>query len=256
MQISNINYNYNYQNIGFRGFSPEYVCSQLCKGACCDHSSVMSASIKRATDNFLGDYYRFSQNIREKLPLKRIVYSWGLNTEDIAAKKINEQINKLIEQLHTEKSTDKLALITKSIDQLNKKLEEILGENEVFLPITNPIFKDEPQMAVVSGMPNICMYKDPTTNKCTIYYGINTPEGKTIQRPTPCHTVGSDEYPCAWLNPEKFGEIVAKTQAMLAQHGYARLPQEVIFNYIAEQQNLNDTWAEKIYKPYLAHLKK
>ena len=61
MQITKVNYNYNNYNLDFRGYSPEYICSQLCKGACCDHSTVMSASIKRATDSFLCDYYRKSK---------------------------------------------------------------------------------------------------------------------------------------------------------------------------------------------------
>lgn len=251
MNISTISpYNY-YSNINFKGYSPVEICSKLCKGACCDHATVLSMPLKRATDRLMGEYFKANLETRETLPLKRIVYSWGLDSQNVRALELNKQINELISELQEATSVDKITALMNKINELNTRLATLIDNTaECFLPITNKTFKDEPSMAVTSKLPNICMYKDPETNKCSIYYGLTTPEGETIQRPKPCHMVGSDEHPCPWLNPEKLNQTVARAKAMFAQHGY-RLPDETIVRYIADQHNLNDTWKELIYKPYL-----
>ena len=249
----------NYHNINYTSFkamSPEYICSQLCKGACCNHATTMPATLKRATDKLMGEFFKNGRNAVNHIAIKRPVYSWGISALNTEAKNLNEQINILIKQLHKESSIDKIEAISLEIDKLNARLEAILDNQEVFLPITNPIFQDNPETAVTSKLPNICMYKDPKTNKCTIYYGLQTPEGKTIERPSPCHQVGSDNFPCAWLNPEKLGEVVEQTRTLLATHGYTRIPNETLLRYVSEQQNLNDVWAEEIYLPYLKSIEK
>ncbi len=243
--------NYNSYNLSFRGLSPVEICSKLCKGACCDHSTVMSMPLKRATDRLMGEFFKSSLEQRETLPLKRVVYSWGLDTQDARALELNNKINELLAKLQEATSKDQIIAITNKINELNARLASLIDNTaELFLPITNATFKDDPAQAVISKLPNVCMYKDPKTNKCSIYYGLITPEGETIHRPKPCVNVGSDMYPCPWLNPEKLGETVAQTRATFAKHGY-RLPEDVIVRYIAEQHNLNDTWREVIYKSFL-----
>lgn len=243
---------YGQHNLSFKSLTAADICSKLCKGGCCDHSTVLPMALKKATDRLMGEYFKNNLANRATLPLKRIVYSWGLNSRNINALNINQQINKLIDELQETSSQEKIVSLTNQITQLNDELAKHIDNSaEIFLPITNPAFKENPAEAETSSSPNICMYKDPETNKCTIYYGLTTPEGEVINRPKPCHTVGSDEMPCPWLNPEKIGNLMNKTRALLAINGYYNIDDATLSLYIRQQHNLNETWEEKIYKPYL-----
>ena len=242
---------YKKNNVNFKGYTPADICSKLCKGACCDHSTVLSMPLKRATDRLMGEYFKSNNETRATLPIKKIIYTWALNTRDKKALELNEQINKLISKLQETTSKENITVISKNIDELNNKLATLIDTKaEIFLPITNPKFKNNPTEAVTSNLPNICMYKDPVTNKCTIYHGLITPEKEIIQRPSPCHRVGSKDYPCPWHNPEKLEDTLYSTNAALASQGY-KVSKETIFRYVADQYNLNETWHELIYKPYL-----
>ena len=76
---------YGQHNLSFKSLTAADICSKLCKGGCCDHSTVLPMSLKKATDRLMGEYFKNNLANRATLPLKRIVYSWGLNSQNINA---------------------------------------------------------------------------------------------------------------------------------------------------------------------------
>lgn len=247
----------NVYNTNFRGLSPSDICSKLCKGACCDHSTVMSMPLKIATDRLMGEFFKANPATRATLPIKKVLYSWGLDTINPQAKALNAQINQLLQELSKETSMERINFLNSKISELNRNLATLVNRtDEVFLPITNPKFINDPNEAVVSQEANTCMYKDPETHKCSIYYGLQTPEGETLQRPKPCHEFGSDTIPCPWHSPEKLNDTIQAAYNTLAQHGQIHVPKEIILRYVGQQFNLNGTWRDEVYLPYLEKIKK
>ena len=246
-------FNVNNRNqTSFKGYSPEQICSELCKGACCNHNTPFGPTLKRIADKICASYHTLPYNLKTAVLIKAPIVEWAVDSNNVEVQTINKLANTYIDAISRETNPEKIAELTKSLDKLNAKLEELLGDKESFLAITNPIFKDHPEQAIATDLPNICMFKDHgKTNKCTIYHGITLEDGKVVPRPQPCITVGSEELPCPWLNPEKTSETFSKMRAHLARVGYRNIPDEVMQSYVAKQYNLNQTWYEKIYKPYL-----
>lgn len=242
-------------NTNFKGYTPTQICADLCKGACCNHGTVMDANIKIIADKLCASYKTLPDNLKSVVLIKTPVVKWAVSSSSPEVHTLNNLANTYIDAISRETDPEKIRLLTAELDKLNKKLAEITQDNEIFLPVTNPKLKDESDSALVSNGFNVCLFKDhDKTNLCTIYEGVKDETGRTVNRPSPCLKVGSDETPCPWHHPEKYGELYEQTRAMLAQHGYANLPQEVIQRYIAQQYNLNEVFAEKIWKPYLQTL--
>lgn len=248
---------YNQNKTSFKGYTPEQICSELCKGACCDHSTPFGPTLKRIADKICASYHTIPDNLKTAVLIKAPVVEWAVQSESIEVQTLNNLANTYIDAISRETNPEKVAELTKSLDKLNAKLETLLGNNEAFLAITNPIFKNHPEEAVATDIPNICMFKDHgKTNKCTIYHGVPKENGEIVPRPYPCIEVGSENLPCPWLNPEKIGETFSRMRAHLARVGYRNIPDEVMQSYVAKQYNLNQTWYEKIYKPYLDSIAK
>ncbi|MCQ2739574.1 MAG: hypothetical protein MJ237_05030 [bacterium] len=235
----NIIFAQNQSYISFRSYSPEYICTTLCKGACCNHGTLADIRLKMATDEL---------NLKKIISgnsdtLKRFVLAWSTQHPNPNVIRLNNEVNKILAEVFEKPELAKAKLPT--INKLNQEMAEIVGDSEVFLAVTNPIFKNNLGEAALSSEINVCMYKDPETNKCTIYYGLNDIK----ERPSACKLVGSNELPCLWLNPEKINEVASKIRIKLANAGCPNLPPDVVFRYIIDQFNLNSTWAEEIYKP-------
>ena len=76
----------------------------------------MSMPLKRATDRLMGEFFKSSLEQRETLPLKRVVYSWGLDTQDARALELNNKINELLAKLQEATSKDQIIAITNKIN--------------------------------------------------------------------------------------------------------------------------------------------
>ena len=247
--------NYNYLSPSFQGYTPKQICADLCKGACCNHGTVMNANLKIIVDKLCASCKTLPDDARSVVLIKTPVVKWIVSSNSCDVQKTNELVNTYIDAISKESNPEKIKLLQNKLDKLNKKLLEITGENEVFLPITNAELTGATKEAVVANGFNVCMFKDHgKTNLCTIYNGVKDETGKTIGRPSPCLDVGSDKQPCPWHNPEKYGELLHKTRTMLAKCGYNNLPTEVLQKYVAQQYNLNEVFLEKIWKPYLKSL--
>lgn len=255
----NITFNpYKYNNYGSFGskYTPAEICADLCKGACCDHGTPMSMTLKKIADKFNAAYYELPDNLKSNALIKAPILKWVIDSNDIEINRVNDLANLYIDSISREKNPEKIKELTNSLEMLNQKLESMLQNNEKFLQITNPSLRENPKAALFSYAINPCAFKDHgKTNKCSIYEGIKTSDGGFVDRPLPCRVVGSEELPCPWLNPEKLDDVVEKTKQNLARSGYRNIPDYAINNYIKEQFNLNETWMEKIYKPFLNNKK-
>ncbi len=233
-------------------YTPSEICADLCKGACCNHGAPMSATLKRIADKFNASYYQLPDSLKPKAIIKSPIIKWVVDSNDIEVNRVNDLANVIIDAISREKDPRNISALEESLEALNKKLESMLVDNEKFLLITNPDLSKNPKAAMFSNVINPCAFKDGAkTNKCSIYGGIKVDENKIVDRPEPCHIFGSDEFPCPWHRPEKLDEIVEKTRQKLALMGYKKVPKSALDNYVKEQFNLNETWFEKIYKPFL-----
>ena len=244
-------YSNNNYNFGSK-YTPAEICADLCKGACCNHGTPMSATLKRIADKFNASYHSLPDDLKTSAIIKTPILKWIVDSSDIDLQRVNDMANIYIDAISREKNPENIKQLSKSLRQLNEKLEQMLGDEESFLTITRSQFLQNPQAVVFSNSVNPCAFKDHgKTNKCSIYGGITTSEGEFVDRPKPCYSVGSSELPCPWLNPEKLDEVVKKTRQNFAKVGYRNIPDNVLNDYIAKQFNLNEIWLEKIYKPFL-----
>lgn len=245
-------------NVNFESkYSAEEICTKLCKGSCCNHSAPMGAKLKRIADSFTAKYWDLPEDLKSTALIKSSVLKWVIMDSRPEAKTLEKMINIHMDALRFEQNAVKRKELAAAIDELNAKLEKIYGPYEVFVPVTNQSLVNNVDDVLMSNTENVCMFKDHNkTNRCMIYNGVKSPAGEIIERPSACTTLGSSEQPCPWLNPEKLDDIVKKTRENLAKNGYRNLPNEVINNYVAEQYNLNQTWYEKIFKPFLENRNK
>jgi len=256
MFISAITSQQNTQNpkINFKAradYTAKQICTELCGGACCNHGTPMSANLKIIADKICASYQKASSDLKSNMLIKAPIVKWLVNSPNPEAKTLNNLANQYIDAISRETNPKKIEELQKCLDELNLKLKQITGEKEEFLAITNPLFKNDSENVVTSGAPNICMFKDHgKTNACTIYDGVSYEGVSQPKRPYACTAVGGKEMACPWLEPEKYGETYRTMKRQYEQAGYPYIPQEVLQRHMAEQFNLNETWYEKIWKPY------
>jgi len=256
MKVLPISQNYYQQNFKANTYSAKEICADLCKGACCDHGTVMNANLKRITDKICSSYMTIADELKSTILIKAPIVKWLVNSPLPEVQSLNKLANTYIDAISREKDPKKIELLKIELDKINQKLLELTGESEPFVAVTNKELRDANFLEVQSNATNVCMYKDGNTNLCTIYNGIKDESGNIESRPSPCFKFGSDELPCPWHHPEKYVELYHRTKAMLERNGYIGLPQETIQRYIAGQYNLNEIFNEKIWQPYLQSLKK
>ena len=255
MKVLQILPNNPYYRTNFEGYTPKQICADLCKGACCDHGTTMNANLKIIADKICASYKTMGDNLKSAVLIKAPIVKWIVNSRNPEVQTLNKLANTYIDAISKEKDTVKIAQLQESLDEINKKLKSLTGDSEDFVAVTNPELKDGSASEVVSNGRNICMFKDhDKTNLCTIYSGVKDENGVTIERPSPCIKVGSEELPCPWHNPEKYEELYYRTKYALEQKGYIGIPQQVIIRYIAEQYNLNEVFNREIWQPYLKTL--
>ena len=249
MQLSPNNY---YQKTSFQGYTPTEICADLCKGACCNHGTSMSANLKIIADKFCASYHTMPENLKSAMLVKAPIIKWVVNSQNPTVQTLNKLANAHIDALSRETHPETIKELEQALSVLNKKLAELTNGSESFVAITNPELKNSSFMDVASNATNICMFKDHNqTNLCTIYNGVKSESGEIVGRPSPCLKFGGDELPCPWHKPEKYEDLYHNTKAMLEYNGYTGLPPKVIQQYIAEQYNLNRVFYEKIWLPYL-----
>lgn len=234
-------------------YSYMQICGDLCGGTCCNHGMVSNARFKKITDKLCTEYRMSDERKRKKSLIKIPVIKWFIRTDSLEIIAINELANTCIDTISKEKDKNRLAQLQKDLDNLNQKLIELTNDSEIFTPVTNHALKETTKEILTSNNVNICMYKDhKKTNLCSVHNGIKDEEtGCVISRPSPCSLFGSDKYPCPWHSPEKYGEIFTKMKELLEKTGHKGLSKEAINKYISEQYNLNKTFEEKIWQPYL-----
>jgi hypothetical protein len=245
-------YYVNSQNFKARAdYTAKQICTELCGGACCNHGTPMSANLKIIADKICASYQKASNDLKSNMLIKAPIVKWLVNSSNPEAKTLNNLANQYIDAISRETNPKKNEELQKCLDELNAKLKQIIGEKEEFLAITNPLFKNNSEAVVTSGESNICMFKDHgKSNACTIYDGVIYEGVSQHKRPHACLAVGGEEMPCPWLEPEKYSEVYHKMKAQYERVGYRNIPQDVLQHHIAEQYNLNETWFEKIWKPY------
>lgn len=224
-----------------------------CGGACCDHSAPMGAKLKRIADSFTAKYWDLPEDLKSSALIKSTVLKWVLLDRNPQAQTLNKMINVHIDAVRLEKNVEKRKALAEALDKLNEQFEKHYGDKtEAFIPVTNHSLANEPENVLYNITDNVCMFKDhKNTNRCTIYNGVRSASGENIERPYACTAVGSLEHPCPWLNPKKLNDVVRQARENLASNGYDNLPNKVINDYVAQQYNLNQTWYEKIYQPFL-----
>ena len=247
----------NYYQPKFRAYTPKEICADLCKGACCNHGTAMGANLKKIADKLCASYRTIADELKSTILIKAPIVKWMVNSPYPEVNSLNELANTYIDAISRETNPEKVKALQQELDKINEKLADWTYGSEPFVAVTNPEIQDQSFFEVAANETNICMFKDhEKTNLCTIYDGVKDETGKITQRPSPCFKFGSDELPCPWHHPEKYVELYHKTKAMLQKNGYFGLPMERIQQYIAGQYNLNETFNEKIWQPYLKTLEK
>lgn len=241
----------------FKAYTPQQICAELCKGACCDHGTMMNGVLKKFTDRLCSQYKTMPDNLKSAVLIKTPIVKWAVSSQNPDVISINNLANAYIDAISRETDKTVIQQLEAILELLNEKLCELLGDNETFCAVTNKDLANSSNDDIVTAGTNICMYKDHgKTNLCTIYHGIENSDGSKIERPSVCIKVGSDELPCPWHHPEKYAEICSKIGEALAYNGYGILPEKVIAQYVAQQYNLNETFIEKIWTPYIKSLDK
>ena len=255
--LPNSHYQNNYsQRTSFRGYTSKEICADLCHGACCDHGTVMNAKLKIIADKLYTSYKMMADGLKSTLLIKSSIVKWVVNSENPEVQTLNKLANTYIDAISKETDSGKIKQLEELLTEINKKLKQLIGDSELFTPVTNPELKDKSFFEVQVNAENICMFKDRGTNLCAIYDGIKDESGEIVSRPMPCHKVGSDEAPCPWHNPEKYPELCYRTKARLENNGYVGIPMQVVQKYVADQYNLNEVFIEKIWQPFLKTLEK
>lgn len=155
-------------NINFRGrYTVAEICADLCKGACCNHGTPMNATLKKIADKFNATYYQLPDDLKSSALIKAPILNWVIDSSDIEAKRVDELANVYIDAISRENNPQKIEVLKEALELLNQKLESMLGKDEAFLSITNPILTKNPQAALMSNTVNPCAFKDHgKTNKC------------------------------------------------------------------------------------------
>ena len=250
MKTLPINYGeHYYPSTSFKGYTAQQICAELCKGACCNHGTPMNATLKKIVDKLCAQYHRIPDDLKSAVLIKAPVVKWVVNTSHPDVIMINKLANTYIDAIARETNPQKIEQLTAELDKLNKRLVEINADIDAYAPVTNPEFAEYNHSTLPANAWNVCMFKDHgKTNLCTIYNGIKTEEGVVVDRPKTCYVFGSDLLPCPWHQPDKYVELYKKFREFLPPG----MTQREIQQYIAEQFNLNKTFEEKIWKPYLA----
>ena len=255
MQVLSIQNNerYNYKQT-FKSLTPKSICSDLCKGACCNEGTPTSAAFKTITDSlWVQSKIKFT-NPKEKRLIRRNICKWLVKSDNPDVITANDYANECIQAILTATNKADIIRLKKALNALNAMLCELMGNKEAFIAVTDSDAVNLPLDDFIDReVKNMCMYKDDHTNLCTIYDGVKDETGKKIGRPSACLKVGR-EWPCLWFQPDLLMNICDEIKAELATDRDVD-PDEIDFRevmrYIEDNYKLNGSFWEKIWKPFI-----
>ena len=127
----------NYYSPKFKGYTSKEICADLCKGACCDHGTVMNANLKRITDKICSSYMTIANELKSTILIKAPIVKWLVNSPLPEVQSLNKLANTYIDAISREKDAKKVEMLKIELDKINQKLLELTGDSEPYVAVTN-----------------------------------------------------------------------------------------------------------------------